>query len=195
MENLVLQDSIINSRLCWLGLRQTCDSKTQLLTRDKLNRIMPIKDIKCPVCELKDESHDHVMFDCLFSKQLGQVTWPTSITDLCNMCFLARHDLQNRVETYVVIPSVVPVVDDRSTETTSWVNTGSGDGDGCQMDQEDSEPNRQRVEYYNINLLGRENLWRYAWRQWLRKRCRQGQRCQQSQHQGHHLLCNQRQRC
>ncbi|KAF4395705.1 hypothetical protein G4B88_013479 [Cannabis sativa] len=96
MENLVLQDSIINSRLCWLGLRQTCDSKTQLLTRDKLNRIMPIKDIKCPVCELKDESHDHVMFDCLFSKQLGQVTWPTSITDLCNMCFLARHDLQNR---------------------------------------------------------------------------------------------------
>ncbi|XP_060972599.1 uncharacterized protein LOC133038454 [Cannabis sativa] len=76
-----------------------------LLTRDKLVRIMPIHDIRCPVCELKEESHDHVLFDCLFAKHvinhiwswLGQVTWPTSISDLCDRCFLARHDIQNRM--------------------------------------------------------------------------------------------------
>uniref|UniRef100_A0A803NM50 Reverse transcriptase zinc-binding domain-containing protein n=1 Tax=Cannabis sativa TaxID=3483 RepID=A0A803NM50_CANSA len=40
----------------------------RLLTRDKLIRIMPIYDIRCLVCELKEESHDHVLFDCLFAK-------------------------------------------------------------------------------------------------------------------------------
>uniref|UniRef100_A0A803PM50 Uncharacterized protein n=1 Tax=Cannabis sativa TaxID=3483 RepID=A0A803PM50_CANSA len=47
---------------------------------------------RCPVCELKEESHDHVLFDRLFAKHvinhiwswLGQVTWPTSISDLCD---------------------------------------------------------------------------------------------------------------
>jgi len=42
----------------------------------------------------------------------------------------------------VVIPSVVVgVVDDRSTQTSGWVDSGSCNGDGCQVYQKDGEPN------------------------------------------------------
>ena len=45
-------------------------------------------------------------------------------------------------ETYLVIPSVVVgVVDDRSTQTSGWVDSSSCNGDGCQVYQKHGEPN------------------------------------------------------
>lgn len=51
----------------------------------------------------------------------------------------------------MIIPATVLVEDDGSTETPSRVDTSSGNGDGSQMHQEHSEPNRQRCQ----NLLKR----------------------------------------
>lgn len=48
--------------------------------------------------------------------------------------------------THVVIPGMVPVVDDGSPKAPSWVDAGASDGDGGQVDQEHREPNRQRGE-------------------------------------------------
>jgi len=41
----------------------------------------------------------------------------------------------------VIVPAKVFVEDDGGTQTTSRVDTGSGDGDGGQVNQEHSEPN------------------------------------------------------
>jgi len=41
------------------------------------------------------------------------------------------------------------------------------------------------------SLQGHGSLWHSAWHPWQRRQCRQEQKCQQSQHQGHHLWCNQ----
>ena len=46
----------------------------------------------------------------------------------------------------MVIPSVVLVEDDGSTKTSCWVDSSSSDGDGCQVDQEHSESNRERCK-------------------------------------------------
>lgn len=46
----------------------------------------------------------------------------------------------------MVIPSRVLVVDDGCTKTPSRVDTGSGDGDCSQVDQEHGEPNWQRCQ-------------------------------------------------
>ena len=51
-------------------------------------------------------------------------------------------------ETYVVIPSVVVrVVDDRSTQTSGWVDSSSCNGDGCQVYQKYGEPNGKRSKH------------------------------------------------
>lgn len=55
----------------------------------------------------------------------------------------------NQLTTYVIIPTKVLVEDDSSTKTTSRVDTSAGDRDGCQVNQEHREPNRQRCQ----NLL------------------------------------------
>ena len=43
----------------------------------------------------------------------------------------------------MVIPGMVPVVDDGSSKAPSRVDAGAGDGDGGQVDQEHCEPNWQ----------------------------------------------------
>ena len=48
--------------------------------------------------------------------------------------------------TYMVIPSVLPVVDDGSSETPGRINAGSGDGNGGQMDQKHCKPNGKRSQ-------------------------------------------------
>lgn len=60
-------------------------------------------------------------------------------------------------ETYVVIPSVVVgVVDDRSTQTSGWVDSSSCNGDGCQVYQKHGEPNgkwsKHLQEYKELQL-------------------------------------------
>ncbi|XP_062080660.1 uncharacterized protein LOC133785444 [Humulus lupulus] len=44
---------------------------SKLLTRDHLLRVFMVLDsVLCPVCELVDESHNHLFFECLFSQQV-----------------------------------------------------------------------------------------------------------------------------
>lgn len=49
--------------------------------------------------------------------------------------------LIRKIETYMVIPSKVPVKDDGSSKTPSWVNPSSCNGNGSQMDQKHSKSN------------------------------------------------------
>jgi len=50
----------------------------------------------------------------------------------------------------MVIPGVLPVEDDSSTETPGWVDARSSDGDGCQMNQEHCKPDWQRCQNLNF---------------------------------------------
>ena len=43
------------------------------------------------------------------------------------------------------------VVDDGGTETPGRVDAGSGDGDGCQMNQEHCKPNWERSQNLQFN--------------------------------------------
>lgn len=47
---------------------------------------------------------------------------------------------------YMVIPGLVAVVDDGSSETPSWVDASSGDGDGGQVNQEHCESDWKRSQ-------------------------------------------------
>jgi hypothetical protein len=54
---------------------------------------------------------------------------------------------------YMVIPGImVPVEDHGSTQATSWVDTSSCNGDGCQMHQVDCKPNGKRRKYLPHNV-------------------------------------------
>jgi len=44
------------------------------------------------------------------------------------------------VETHVVIPGMVFVVDDCSSKASSWVDACASDWDGCQVNQENRKP-------------------------------------------------------
>jgi hypothetical protein len=48
--------------------------------------------------------------------------------------------------THVVIPGVVPVVDDGSAKAPRRVDAGASDRDGGQVHQEHDEPNWQQVQ-------------------------------------------------
>uniref|UniRef100_A0A8R7UYD4 Uncharacterized protein n=1 Tax=Triticum urartu TaxID=4572 RepID=A0A8R7UYD4_TRIUA len=54
----------------------------------------------------------------------------------------------------MVIPGMVPVVDDGSAKAPRWVDAGASDGDGGQVDQEHREPNRQRGQDLNMGVSG-----------------------------------------
>ena len=47
------------------------------------------------------------------------------------------------IKTYLVIPGLLVVVDNSSTETPSRVDTSASDGDGSQVNHEHGEPNRK----------------------------------------------------
>lgn len=55
-------------------------------------------------------------------------------------------------ENPMVIPTEVFVEDDRSTKTPSRVDTGSGDGNSSQVNQEHSEPNWQWCQKWNVRI-------------------------------------------
>lgn len=54
----------------------------------------------------------------------------------------------------MVIPSVLPVVDDGSSETPGRINAGSGDGNGGQMDQKHCKPNGKRSQNRDVRISG-----------------------------------------
>ena len=48
---------------------------------------------------------------------------------------------------YLIIPSFLLIVDNSSTQATSRVDTGAGDGDGCQVHHENSKSNGKRSKH------------------------------------------------
>lgn len=64
----------------------------------------------------------------------------------------------DEMNTYVVIPSVLFVVDDRCTETTGRVDAGSSDGNGCQVNQEHSESNGEWCQNLQINTFSKNSI-------------------------------------
>ncbi|XP_062094096.1 uncharacterized protein LOC133800150 [Humulus lupulus] len=71
-------------------------SLSHLLTRDKLHQCnLVLPSLLCLVCELAQESHAHLFFDCPFSQQLrdhlldwlGRDIWPSTYASWCTwMC-------------------------------------------------------------------------------------------------------------
>ncbi|XP_062080585.1 uncharacterized protein LOC133785354 [Humulus lupulus] len=70
--------------ILWQAINQ------HLLTRDLLaSHHIPIETMRCPVCDHVEESHDHLFFDCIFSRKvlllvscwLGGVTKPGKFAD------------------------------------------------------------------------------------------------------------------
>lgn len=62
-------------------------------------------------------------------------------TNLEFFFFLVELDGRCWIMAYMVIPCMVPVVDDGSSKAPGWVDTSSSDGDGGQVHQENSKPN------------------------------------------------------
>jgi hypothetical protein len=50
----------------------------------------------------------------------------------------------DRWTTYLVVPGLVLVVDDRGSQAPRRVDAGAGDGDGGQVHHEHGEPNWER---------------------------------------------------
>uniref|UniRef100_A0A803Q6X3 Reverse transcriptase zinc-binding domain-containing protein n=1 Tax=Cannabis sativa TaxID=3483 RepID=A0A803Q6X3_CANSA len=83
---------------------------SQLITRDFLCKLVPLKNTMCPVCEIEFETHDHALFSCIFAKQvledvnswLGVYNWPILIADLISRCRFKEKDLTNRVLNMVI---------------------------------------------------------------------------------------------
>ncbi|KAF4394513.1 hypothetical protein F8388_020338 [Cannabis sativa] len=63
---------------------------TQLLTRDFLSKFLPLQSTLCLLCDSEEESHEHVFYRCIFTKQvqqevnswLGNYSWLSSNNDL-----------------------------------------------------------------------------------------------------------------
>jgi hypothetical protein len=47
----------------------------------------------------------------------------------------------SKVIIYMIIPSMALVIDDSSTKASCWVDTSASDGDSCQVNKENCEPN------------------------------------------------------
>ncbi|XP_062114704.1 uncharacterized protein LOC133825827 [Humulus lupulus] len=86
--------------ILWLAAHQ------KLLTRDHLIHChIPVSSHCCPICEAALESHDHLFFDCWFSRKLhhsisswlGALVWPESYQDWCCWLSVPRKDCLSRV--------------------------------------------------------------------------------------------------
>ncbi|KAF4381895.1 hypothetical protein G4B88_024297 [Cannabis sativa] len=90
---------------------------SQLITRDLLNRFVPIPDVNCPVYHQAEENYDHVFFECPFSLQvaakvkewLGQVHWLISVKDLSDKCSTTQNNFRNRVINSVIAASLYQI--------------------------------------------------------------------------------------
>ena len=59
--------------------------------------------------------------------------------------------------TYLVVPGLVLVVDDRGSQAPRRVDAGAGDGDGGQVHHEHREPNWERSQHLHIYRDPRKN--------------------------------------
>ena len=65
------------------------------------------------------------------------------------------------VETHVVIPGMVFVVDDCSSKASSWVDACASDWDGCQVNQENRKPDWEwckNLHNYDKTQAGKQQI-------------------------------------
>ncbi|XP_060967001.1 uncharacterized protein LOC133035175 [Cannabis sativa] len=76
-----------------------------LLTRDHLSRFFPIHSGLCLVCDDAPESHNHLFFECIFTRNLivfvekwaGQMRWPKNISELHDQVLPAKVNLASKI--------------------------------------------------------------------------------------------------
>ncbi|XP_060972477.1 uncharacterized protein LOC133038369 [Cannabis sativa] len=85
-----------------------------LLTRNHLIRFICISSSLCPVCEIEEESHDHLFMECIFTKKvvediyswLGFVNWPKTRLDLVDWCSKPSLGLKEKVINTVIASTI-----------------------------------------------------------------------------------------
>ncbi|XP_062106076.1 uncharacterized protein LOC133817538 [Humulus lupulus] len=88
-----------------------------LLTRDKLGKILELPSYLCPVCECFNESHQHLFFDCSFTKNLQQAVsswsgfqgWPLTMVAWKSWCSHVGYDLQQLVWNAIIAAVIYSV--------------------------------------------------------------------------------------
>ncbi|KAF4387948.1 hypothetical protein F8388_005565 [Cannabis sativa] len=80
---------------------------SQLITRDLLNRFVPIPDVNCPVYHQAEENYDHVA--AKVKEWLGQVHWLISVKDLSDKCSTTQNNFRNRVINSVIAASLYQI--------------------------------------------------------------------------------------
>ncbi|KAM6568819.1 hypothetical protein CsatB_016804 [Cannabis sativa] len=76
-----------------------------LLTRDHLSRFFPIHSGLCLVCDDAPESHNHLFFECIFTRNLivfvekwaGHMHWPKNISELHDRVLPAKANLASKI--------------------------------------------------------------------------------------------------
>uniref|UniRef100_A0A803Q8H2 Reverse transcriptase domain-containing protein n=1 Tax=Cannabis sativa TaxID=3483 RepID=A0A803Q8H2_CANSA len=95
---------------------------SQLLTRDYIGRILSIQNVHCPVCEAEVETHEHLFFNCIFTKQVigavmewvGCFSWPRTHGELLNWCKNLNQQPQMRVLNTVIAATLYSVWKNRN---------------------------------------------------------------------------------
>uniref|UniRef100_A0A803P4A6 Reverse transcriptase domain-containing protein n=1 Tax=Cannabis sativa TaxID=3483 RepID=A0A803P4A6_CANSA len=96
---------------------------SQLLTRDYLGRFLSIQNVHCPVCEAEVETHEHLFFNCKFTKQvidavmewLGCFSWPRTNLELLNWCKNLNQQPQMRVLNIVIAATMYSIWKNRNS--------------------------------------------------------------------------------
>ncbi|KAF4404598.1 hypothetical protein G4B88_005984 [Cannabis sativa] len=96
---------------------------SQLLTRDYLGCFISIQNDLCPVCEAEVEMHEHLFFNCIFTKQvigavmewLGCFSWPRSNLELLNWCKNLNQQPQLRVLNTVIAATMYSIWKNRNS--------------------------------------------------------------------------------
>ncbi|XP_062073122.1 uncharacterized protein LOC133777496 [Humulus lupulus] len=87
----------------------------KLPTRDLLHHChMSLPSLVCLICELEDESHSHIFFECVFSKRVVQfvfewlrgLCWPSNFIDWCNWLSADRKSFRDWITVAALAASV-----------------------------------------------------------------------------------------
>jgi hypothetical protein len=107
----------------------------------------------------KQKNRKHNVHILLYYIQLAEINWQTSLDFpiVLNYIVQCSQEINKREQLswrkcsdvpYMVIPGIMVSVEDHgSTQATSWVDTSSCNGDGCQMHQVDCKPNGKGRKY------------------------------------------------
>jgi hypothetical protein len=113
----------------------------------------------CYACISPNKKIENIICTFYYIIQLAEINWQTSLdfpNSLELYCSVITRDQQREQLSwrkcsdvpYMVTPGIMVSVEDHgSTQATSWVDTSSCNGDGCQMHQVDCKPNGKGRKY------------------------------------------------